>query len=414
MRSAILRVTAGREPSDLLLRLLRLAVFFYVLFFALGISLREIGGGTATGALALYYLLDFRNSRLARAPWRWAVAAFLGLILFKTVHTIDFSASLSALSHASYKSLLLFLAAFEALRSRRDVLAAAWCAIAAFVLQGADGVWQAATGADFIKGDPILYGRLTGSLSTGRVGNYVSLLAPAALALPAVLPRVWPRALRWGLALAASAPGLYLLYAARARSGWTGFAAALWVLALVRFGWKKSLAALVPLAGTVAALVAAGPGRLSEAPRLDVWATTVGVFKSAPLLGTGVNTFNTAFNRLGLRPEDARFSESLPHPHNVYLQFLAETGVTGLAVWLLFAGWLTLWCFRSQDREALAAGEPEAAVAACFFAAWCGYLVTAVTAHNYFRTWWLGMGMTILGCALAAAWNLRRDRGAAS
>lgn len=395
------------------LSLVRWALGFYVLFFPLGMSFQEIGAVATTSALAGYYVLDWRGSNLRRFPLRWVLAAFFALLVFKGLHSICPSASWYALGHNSYKGPLLLLAGLEAVREPRHLRALAWTFVVMSLYSGLDGIYQYFTGVDFFFGMPDS-GRINAMWETGRIGNLMSLTVPVSLALPALLPARWPLAARLAVSALVAFPGLFLLVGAKARSGWFGFIAAMGALAWMRLGTRH---ALLVLAGLLVLLVAAAPHfpqqlspeELLAAPRYIIWDVGLDVWRNWPILGAGVNCFSAGYTALGIQFDLSVFGEPVPHPHNIYVQFLAETGVVGTAVLLALllgnAGWGAL---RLRARVLAARGADgglpgHEAVGICLWASQVGYMVTAFSAHDFFRTWWLGMSMLVAGLALGAA-----------
>ncbi|WP_029896880.1 O-antigen ligase family protein [Desulfohalovibrio reitneri] len=397
------------------LALAYLGLCIYAAGAPFSISLREIGGSTASGAVVLYYLLDWRGARLPRTPLLWAFLAFAAVLVLQTVHTIHPSLSGYALTHAGYKALLLFAAGMEAIRTRRQLLALAGVFGLAALVEGSLGTVQWITGVEPLTGDP-LYGstRLTGTMSTPRVGNWLSMAIPAALGLWGLLPRSWPSRLRSLVLALVLVPSVVTLVGSQTRSAWLGTAAALGLLGLLRLGWKKALGI-----GLLVLILAVSlfpnrftPEVIRQAPRTEIWATALETFAERPVLGWGLNTFNPAYKQLGITLQ--RSPADLPHPHNIYLQLLVDGGLLGFLAGLAFLWGAAWWCLRAVRLPARPPSSPGGEgwlwAAQCFTASYVGYLVTAATAHNLFRTWWLGTAMTILGCALAGAW-LAREAG---
>lgn len=146
---------------------------------------------------------------------------------------------------------------------------------------------------------------------------------------------------------------------------------------------------------------------------VEIWPQAIELFKAYPVLGAGMNTFSKAFALTGVAAGPERLGWA--HPHNIYLQFLCEGGVVGLAVLLGFLfgslamAWRMLRCGEG-DRSRL-----DWLVAYTLFASFCGYMATALSAHNFFRTWWLGIALTGLGLCLGVShyvWNRGRQSGA--
>jgi O-antigen ligase len=376
--------------------LLRAGLCFYVLLFPLGIAFREIGSVWVCVSLLAYYALDYRGSNLARYPLRWLYFAFMALILVKTFHTIHFSLSWYALSHNIYKGPLLFLGALEFVRSGRD----------AKILAGL------MAGMSFYFGLLHLPDTLfLGHVAMKRFGNLMSLVLPMLLAGPVLLKRfgVW----RWPATILAALPGTIYWATAQARSGWLGLAAAAAAFAWIRLGTRRTAALFAVLAVFVIAL---SPPRMTyEAiasdARWEIWGVALEIFKEHPLAGTGVNTFEPGYESIGESFDPDRFDLPVPHPHNVYLQFLYETGLIGTAIFLAFLFGQLVFAVRIIRRKATRFPDPWLA-AACFWCSGVGYAVTALSAHNFFRSWWLGMAMLVLGAAQGAAVLLRHEPAA--
>lgn len=403
-----LAIPRDRERgAELLLSMLRVALGFYVLLFPLGMSLREMGAISTFLCLMAYYALDWRGSNLRRFPLRWLFFALIALIVFKTAHSIEPLASLYAVKHNFYKGPLLLLAGLEAVRSPRHVRQLAWPFVIMTVYTGLDGIYQYCTHVDLFFGVPDS-GRLNAMWKTGRIGNLMALTVPVSFALPVLLPRRWSLSTRLLVTALVAFPGLFLWLGAKARSGWFGLLAGCVALAWLRMGKRQAVAVLVM--GLVAGVAAVSlfphqlsPEVLMNAPRFIIWEAAVDVWRAYPWLGAGVDCFEEAYEALGFVFDPAIFDPPIPHPHNVYLQFLCETGVVGLGILLAFLLGNALWGGLRLKARVKAGHHDPYTVGACFWAGQVGWMVTALSAHNFYRTWWLGMAMLVTGLALGAA-----------
>lgn len=378
------------------LRLLRLGLAVHVLGLGLGTAVFEAGAvGTCIG-LGAYYVLDWRGSNLRRLAPRWPYFLFLAVLGLGLVHSVSPASGLYVLRHTWYKGPLLVLAGLEAVRGRRDLGLFAWTFAAMACLRGLAGAWE--LGAQ-------------GWISEKRVGNLMALALPLCFCLPLFLPRAWPAWQRWLATGLVALPGLVTWAGAGARSGWIGLCAAALAFFWMRMSTRKAL-----LAGVLAlaALLLARPGNLtpqavSADARWEIWDAALRVWQAHPLLGAGVNAFEPAYRELGIAFDPARFDNSMPHPHNIYLQFLAENGLVGLAVFLNFALGYALRLGR-RIKSALAAARPGGPdrdfahwfAAACCWSSFAGYLASGLSAHSFYRSWWLSAAMTLLGLALGA------------
>jgi O-antigen ligase len=101
--------------------------------------------------------------------------------------------------------------------------------------------------------------------------------------------------------------------------------------------------------------------------RTDIWTVATRIAQERPIVGTGLNNFTYvegnyvrepgALTRVDLIVDRPRYV------HNMYLELLAETGVVGLSLFLLFAG----CCLRASwlaGQRFEARGQPAAAILA--------------------------------------------------
>jgi O-antigen ligase len=72
--------------------------------------------------------------------------------------------------------------------------------------------------------------------------------------------------------------------------------------------------------------------------RLSVWRDALRLFRSHPIAGTGLGTFDELAYTVDGTVADPNFRQAGWHAHNVYLHVLAETGAFGLLAWCY------LWC----------------------------------------------------------------------
>ena len=416
--AAVVSSRPGRGAA-LCLELMRWALGFYILFFPLGISFREIGAVGAMTGLVGYYVLDWRGSSLRRFPLRWVLAAFFALLIFKGLHSICPAASWYALSHNSYKGPFLLLAGLEVVRRPGDLRFLAWAFVIMTLYTGLDGIYQWCTGFDFFFSMP-WSGRVNAMWETGRIGNLMALTVPVTLALPALLPARWPLAARLAVAAVLAFPGLFLLVGAQARSGWFGFLLAMSALAWAHLGARRAVLAPLLVMVALGGLALAFPRLMSAdallgSPRFIIWDVALDVWRHWPILGAGVGCFEAGYEALGIQFDLGIFGEPVPHPHNIYAQFLAETGIVGTAILLALLLGNLVWAGRRMRARILAARgagrelSGHDATGACLWAAQAGYLLTAFSAHDFYRTWWLGMSMLVTGLALGAALARWRD-----
>ena len=379
-----------------------------VVTFSLGQAFREVGPILCLIALFPYHYWGYRQSTLRRLPLKWLFVAFYGLICVKTALSLDPRQSLVYVLPNVWKGFALPFVAMECARDMRDMRRLVRAFALAAIFQGLDGIYQHITGHDLIKGTPIMCGRLTGSMTTYRVGDYMALILVPAFALWTMLPQIrsaWRRAAAVALILA---PGIHLWIFAQARSGYLGVAAALFLLWYL-FTRPKPAYLLVPTGiGLLAALF--GPQRITletamRDGRLELWDFAWQVIQARPLTGWGMGMFGPAFKALELQP--VINPPSIQHPHSVYIQFLVDTGVVGFVIAMVFLFGMLAWGLRRIHRNIPRSGAPYDmwTMAAFFLAGWLCYLVEALFAHDFLRSWWMAVSMGHLGVMIGAIIN---------
>jgi O-antigen ligase len=206
-----------------------------------------------------------------------------------------------------------------------------------------------------------------------------NLLAPLLLVRALGEPRKALAAL-YGITWAITGIATFLLFS---RMGTIAFAVAtvgVWIFNPAH--WRKGLIVLT-VGAAIAAGVAARSDRMTRyvistilepdrnpgvGMRLNAWRDAVHLFRTRPITGTGLGTYDEMTYRLESTTADPYFRQQGWHAHNVYLHVLAETGILGLLAWSYFwwaiiARLVGAWK-RASARERLAvAGALWAVVA---------------------------------------------------
>jgi len=119
----------------------------------------------------------------------------------------------------------------------------------------------------------------------------------------------------------------------------------------------------------------------STTMRLGYWKETLGIIKAHPLTGLGPGNFNLAYSR---------------YAHNSYLQFWAETGISGIIAlcWLIYA---VLACGVKKTG----AGNKEAYLITVLLLANSTFIIHNLIDFSFFlpevaSIWWI-----LLGCIIA-------------
>ncbi len=400
---------------------MRVSFLLYLLTFSFSPFLRDFFSVICLIFLIPYYVLDYKNSSLALFTGKKYFLFLYVFLVLGIAFSQDVWASFITVSLHSFTSLTLPFVAMECVRSNKDLRHMAYAMMAGLFAQGLNGIYQYSTGYDFIYNLPPKSGRLTGSFSDYRVGNYIALTLIPALSL------VWFWRPRYGafavpMALLCAAPAVFLMFFSYTRNAYITLFAALffWMLLLRSFPWRFCLTACVG----VVALLPWLQGRLSwevisQDGRWDLWGLAVSIFKEYPYLGAGIGQYNAAFRELGLSP--SKDAITISHPHNIYLQFMCENGLVGLFCALAFLLGIFYWAYKKlrilalqeqvqeqgqSKASSLPVAENSAAlcwqVMAMYWCGWGAFLVSAFVGHNFFQRWWLALVMAYLGILLGA------------
>jgi putative inorganic carbon (HCO3(-)) transporter len=359
---------------------------------------------------------------------------YLGVGLLSLLPAASLEEGLKELIKWAQVGVVIVILAGEAARGRARAIVAA--VLLAGLAQALLGLWQyqfRGLGPEHFQvagGQFRAYGTFE---QPNPFGGFLGLLWPVAAALAwSWLARFWqgrqPRALgaALGLGLLAGVLGAGLL-ASFSRGAWLGAAAAavalavrlprraLLGLALVAVsglaGWGLLRAGLVP-AGIAArldsfddlALVADVRGiTITEAnfaviERLAHWQAASDMARDHPWLGVGLGNYGVAYAHYGL----LNWPNALGHAHLIYLNVLAETGLLGLATYLL------LWAavFAATLRVIARAAGTTRGLALGLFGAW-----THLSVHHLVDNLYVNNIHLMLGALLALLVWLQQKTG---
>jgi len=187
--------------------------------------------------------------------------------------------------------------------------------------------------------------------------NFYGIGAAASAALAALLGGAWPG----GVALLL---GTGIATLSGSRAAWLGLlVAAVLVLAHLPPRWRY--AGLLGAVGVALTLTygiglpeqlsrlatVLDPGYLTNQSRLEIWEVAWQAFSAHPLTGIGLGGFQSYYQVH--QPPDA-LDPHAPHAHNLLLGLMAESGILGLAGFLVL--WGSVWRYLWRARAWLALG----------------------------------------------------------
>lgn len=270
----------------------------------------------------------------------------------------------------------------------------------------------------------------------GTMANKNLLACILCLALPFALYESIGQNRGWSIAgLVGALLSLFVIILGQTRAAWLGLMIATVIVTPVYFIWvrkstvshvtKRSRRARVAVMAAIALLIllAAGSGIIlregqysiaerlasifthqdsSSQIRLAVWQKSWELCQQNPITGVGIGNWKIACPGLGLTGTRAETADLyFQQPHNDYLWVLAETGVMGLAAYLLIFALAIVYAFRIILRNPT---RDEASLALFIMFAVIYYLVDSFFSYPRERVE-LIMMFTLVLAAISALYN---------
>ena len=129
------------------------------------------------------------------------------------------------------------------------------------------------------------------------------------------------------------------------------------------------------------------PTNYAVVERLAHWQAAISMAQAQPFLGVGLGNYAAAYAEYRL----LNWEEPLGHAHNLYLNFLAETGVVGLAAYLAF--WIVI--FRITWRTRSHPDRIARAVAVSLLGCWTYIAVHSVFDNLFVNNLFLHIGVLL-------------------
>jgi O-antigen ligase len=372
------------------------------------------------GSLFLFILLLAFHKQLQGLPRLFwvAVAAFLTIQIFQTFRLPDplgavwgaYGQSESLL--AQFGFVIFLLSGYAFVKNTHATNRMLLFLLAASFLVSLYGVIH------YFSGDPISHSRIFRSESLfgdpNSLGIFLVLSMPLAWSLFAGTAGRSQKLAGWCVYL-----NIIALILTFSRTAWLGFLVALTIFGLGwlrQTGWRNRIAlhlAVILLCGLLSAQVMitvrnqAAPEytlqeRLSsyttatDSGRGVLWSTAWRIFKSSPLTGYGLGSFQDQFHRLqsGISLDRWSVGRDLRQAHNEILHYLATQGILGLAGYLFLVGVIgySIWSGRSRYK-----GE-FAPLPLALNSGVIGYLICMQFAYplvHYSYLFWLYLGILL-------------------
>ncbi len=395
----------------------RIAMFYsfllYLFTFSFSIVLRDAFPVIGCVFLVAYYALNAQESALHYFDGKRYFVCFYAFLFCGVAFSINVERSFLVFALHSFTSIALPFIALECVRTRRHFSYIVWVLVIMLILQGFNGIYQYFYGVDFINNTPIRTGRLTGSFSDYRVGNYIALcLIPASCVYFFLKERFSAKALPFTLML--FSPAFFLLFFSYTRNAYIALCAAVFLYCILMrfFSWKFFLSLLVLAFGlTQISNIRLSLDIIMRDERWQLWTHAVEIFKTSPLTGVGLGQYRPSMHALALSQDTSVLAMS--HPHNIYLQFLCETGLVGTFFVLIFLFGLLYWGYRKLLLlKPYLAHKGQTAYWKSMCILWCGFgafLTSGIVGHNFFQRWWLALVMAFWGIFMSLVVQTQRE-----
>ncbi|MBR3663553.1 MAG: O-antigen ligase family protein [Desulfovibrio sp.] len=396
----------------------------YLVGFASGYGFREALPPISFLFLVAYYRADYAHSNLHAFQGKGYLLLFGLFLIFSVLTSQQPLDSFLHVGRGLNKQFMVFFLALECAKGRKEIRLLAWMLLLGCYLEGLACVHQSLTGHDIIHGDPLLAGRLTGTMAWYWVGSYLVLAGIPCLALACEIWRSFGRGIGSFLVLALLLPPLFGIVFGGSRASYLAAlttAAFAFLITHPKLSRKRLVLSLgLPVLVLIALLFFCGQGRFSLSgiahdSRLTLWGYALEVFATDPLTGVGAWQYRPVVQSLPFATTAPAELINLSHPHNVYLQVLCETGVIGsilcfLPILALFVhgGRVAGKMVRSPH---LSRQQRQLARLAFFF--WLGcfaYLVHGLVGHDFFRPWYQALFFTHLGILQGATLALQKNQ----
>lgn len=409
-------------------------VLFLIYLNVPAVAVREYGVPVMFGAaVSLLLVIPVIKAVLLRGDPVRLPGLLLAALVLLVVHAASAyfavrpAESLDLVVEWALEGVLLMALIVNAFRTREDVFAAINAVIAAGAVMGAIVLLQQALGATdnnffgFGQLDATIVGedgstqrRLAGAIGeTNRFAQVMAVLIPVSAAM--ALTSTGPARVRYWIATGLITGGMALAFSRGAVVAMAlavpfalmfnilklrhvaigGLAAALLMLALPHYG--ERVLSIGEVAVQTLGLTSSGFRNADGAARgrMTEMKSTALVFADNPVLGAGPGMAQVHYEEYApivggkVRPGQRQ-------AHNLYLQLAAETGILGLAVFLI----IIVYAFAGLERarKRLAPRDPKLWGAVCGMElALIIYLATSLFLHAaYIRYFWLLLGLCVV------------------
>jgi putative inorganic carbon (HCO3(-)) transporter len=331
-------------------------LFGYAMMSSSSIAFSQISLGIGLSSFLIFLILP-RGQKFVAPPWK-IMSLIAGYVAMRIISSLAAGTNVLEI-HEDWLFLMVLFGAlmFQEVRYTQIMLD---FFTAGLLFIGAYGIWQHFYGVDLVRS--VLLGkmefgyRIIGTFSTPLTfSGFFTLSSVFLMAVSIYAHNKW----RKGIYIVASQVALVCVMFSYTRSTLAAIIAGVIILLVLVGPRRRRNLALILLVVVSAAVIIAPDfsARMKDVPtseftiklpnsRLAIWRTALDIFVHNPLLGVGPGNFHEGY----IKYRELRYGHNYSHAHNDILNVAAETGVIGLAFFLILWGSVLYYLYWGYKR----------------------------------------------------------------
>lgn len=334
-----------------ILRVIDFIIYWSIIIMPFSVAIAPGIANTFIGFFCVFFIIKRLITKQPFSTDRLTIV-FFGLFFAASAISIINSVSLNASFQGIIKLIkyiLIFLVCSEEIRDKKHISRIIIAICSGVCLVAIDALWQMVFGYDFIRHNAMQSAvglpRPTAAFPNPNVfGIYMAALTPLIFGLTFFYFKGKSKLLM----LIVSVLSLLGVYLSLSRGAGLGVYLAILFLSIAN---KKKLLTSV-LAGILIVFPFVMPKNIKQwakevnynpvvfmcnQDRISIYNNAINMIKHHPFIGVGLNTFSKNYGKYKTeQAEKYAHTADTIYAHNIYLQMAGETGLLGLAVFLLF------------------------------------------------------------------------------
>ena len=334
-----------------ILRVIDFIIYWSIIIMPFSVAIAPGIANTFIGFFCVFFIIKRLITKQPFSTDRLTIV-FFGLFFaasaISIINSVSFNASFQGIIKL-IKYILIFLVCSEEIRDKKHISRIIIAICSGVCLVAVDALWQMVFGYDFIRHNAMQSAvglpRPTAAFPNPNVfGIYMAALTPLIFGLTFFYFKGKSKLLM----LIVSVLSLLGVYLSLSRGAGLGVYLAILFLSIAN---KKKLLTSV-LAGILIVFPFVMPKNIKQwakevnynpvvfmcnQDRISIYNNAINMIKHHPFIGVGLNTFSKNYGKYKTaQAEKYAHTADTIYAHNIYLQMAGETGLLGLAAFLLF------------------------------------------------------------------------------